>query len=209
MQVEFLRHGLPEGDKSLRGVTDFALTEQGFGQMQRSLGIASAPLDTAQRPDIIISSPLVRCARFARWLAEKEDIELVIDAEWQEMNFGIWDGMAMRDIFETYPEQSDIFWQDPFAYHIPESEAYADFMLRIKRAWQVLLDKLYAQDKKVLIVTHSGVMRQVMHHILQLPERSLAHFYQFNLPYAAKMQVDISRDEDGKYWPLIQWPTSY
>lgn len=206
MRVEFLRHGLPDGDKSLRGVTDFALTEQGFGQMKRSFGVESNVLDDEKRPDVIISSPLARCAKFALWLAEKEDIQLVLDPNWQEMDFGIWDGMSMSDIFKKYPQESDLFWRDPFAYYIPQSEAYLDFMLRIKRSWNLLLEEYYAKDKKILIVTHSGVMRQIIHQILQLPERSLTHFYQLNLPYAAKMQINISQDNSGNFWPQIQWP---
>ncbi|BAX55098.1 bifunctional RNase H/acid phosphatase [Photobacterium damselae subsp. piscicida] len=60
-RVDFLRHGLPEGDKCLRGHTDFALTEVGFAQMEHAAS-------SLKELDVIVTSPLQRCATFAHQL---------------------------------------------------------------------------------------------------------------------------------------------
>lgn len=207
MYVELLRHGQPEGEGCLRGITDFSITPEGLQEMKFALGVEDEHLMAEAKPDLIISSPLKRCADFASWLSRHDDIPLSFDSDWQEMNFGLWDGKPMSGIFEKYPEEADQFWRCPANYQIPDAESYPAFMLRISSAWETLLTEHYGENKKLLIVTHSGVMRQILHYILQLPEQSTTHLYQFSLPYAAKIKIRVEKDKDGSFWSQIHWPS--
>ncbi|MCU7967191.1 MAG: histidine phosphatase family protein, partial [gamma proteobacterium symbiont of Bathyaustriella thionipta] len=53
--ITLLRHGEPEGGTVFRGITDDLLTEMGWQQMNDAV-------NTLKNIDIILSSPLRRCA---------------------------------------------------------------------------------------------------------------------------------------------------
>ncbi len=45
VRIYFLRHGRPENEECLRGIEDFALTQEGFEQMAKSYGHIEDKLD--------------------------------------------------------------------------------------------------------------------------------------------------------------------
>jgi broad specificity phosphatase PhoE len=47
--------------------------------------------------DRIISSPLRRCREFAERTATVSNIPLEIDEQWQEIDYGDWDGMPIDE----------------------------------------------------------------------------------------------------------------
>ncbi|MEZ5448110.1 MAG: histidine phosphatase family protein [Thiolinea sp.] len=42
--------------------------------------------------DMVVTSPLQRCARFAEWLAQKHELPLQEEPAFREMDFGAWEG---------------------------------------------------------------------------------------------------------------------
>ncbi len=62
--VDLLRHGEPEGGNKYRGALDDPLSELGWAQMRAATG-DRCPWQA------IVSSPLRRCAAFARELANR------------------------------------------------------------------------------------------------------------------------------------------
>jgi alpha-ribazole phosphatase len=63
MLVHLLRHGETDGGTRYWGRTDVALSSKGWQQMRTAVA--------GRAWDLIISSPLRRCAAFAEALAEK------------------------------------------------------------------------------------------------------------------------------------------
>ena len=199
-QIDILRHGLPEGDNCLRGHTDFALTEQGFKQMRQSVeGITT--LDT------VVTSSLQRCAVFAQYIAESLQIPIQHCDEWKEMDFGEWDGLTHQQLIARVGKDVDAYWYDPWqecddctALH--KGETLAQFDNRINEAWLQLLQQY--QGQKVLLVTHSGVMRQLLRLLFEMPQNTV-YLHRINLPYAARIRITVYHD--GKQdWPQLQWP---
>ena len=85
VQLDLLRHGETELGGGLRGSLDDALTAQGWEQMRAAV--------KGQGPwQRIVSSPLQRCALFARELAEQLDVPLSFEKDLQELHFGEWEG---------------------------------------------------------------------------------------------------------------------
>ncbi|WP_318478312.1 histidine phosphatase family protein [Photobacterium leiognathi] len=199
-QIDILRHGLPEGDNCLRGHTDFALTEQGFNQMQ----LAVQGLKTL---DTVVTSTLQRCAVFAEHIAETQNLEINYSDDWKEMDFGEWDGLTHQQLIERVGEDIDAYWYDPWqvcddgtAPH--KGETLEQFDCRIKAAWRQLLQQF--KGKKILLVTHSGVMRQLLRQLFEMPQNTV-YLHRINLPYAARVRITVYHD-GNQDWPQLQWP---
>ncbi|MEZ8094183.1 histidine phosphatase family protein [Photobacterium swingsii] len=197
-QVDVLRHGLPEGDGCLRGHTDFAITPTGLCQMHQAIADIS-------HLDQIVSSPLQRCSNFAYALSTSRSTPLAIDAQWQELDFGDWDGRPHKELWQTYQQELDLFWRDPWHNTPHQGESLPEFDLRIIQAWQRLLSDY--QGKKLLLVTHAGVMRQLLRHILEMPQTA-KYLQRLQLPYAARFRITIFHDENNEDWPQLHWPIS-
>jgi len=143
-----LRHGETERGQCYLGRTDAALTPRGWQQMQQGLG-SCRPERFAQ----VISSPLRRCAEFARhWAGER----LRIDPRLAEYDFGAWDGLTGEQIYADSPRALERFWQDPWCYPPPNGERLEHFLYRLR----ALLDDLPEQGP-VLLICHGGVIRAI------------------------------------------------
>lgn len=188
-----LRHGLPEQADCLLGRTDPELTEKGWQQMQRS----SAQLTY----DIIISSPLTRCSAFASQLANLNNCPFELDHNWQEINFGLWDG---QKIDKLWSEQHgyEQYWQAPFIHTPPMGESSAALITRLTHTIETL-SRQY-QGKQILIITHSGVMRMLLAWLLNGTHQGNAHLSRVKLDHAAILQFSTHIDENDTLWPQLQ-----
>ncbi|MEI6859170.1 MAG: histidine phosphatase family protein [Shewanella sp.] len=195
-QIELLRHGLPEGSECFRGHVDFPITERGLKQMWASI-------DASQTAEVVISSSLQRCQRFAREYSDRHDIPLVVKAEFMELNFGDWDGKLKQDVWETDQDTLKRFWSSPWQTTPPRGESIANYDSRLSIAWNSLLAEF--KGKRILLVTHGGVIKQLLRILLKMP-KSAVYIQRLNIPYAAKIKITVYHDDDGKLWPEVHWP---
>lgn len=195
-RIDILRHGLPEGDGCLRGHTDFPITAQGLEQM---LAAVEGLTDIEQ----VISSPLQRCNDFAEKFSCQFSLPIEQLEHWKEMDFGRWDGQSRDSLWQSNGEVLSQYWQNPWLSTPHGGESLQEFDSRIQHAWQDLLNR--CQGKRILLVTHAGVMKQLLRILLDMPE-SATYLQRIDLPYAARYRVTVYQDENGTYWPQIQWP---
>lgn len=193
--IDLIRHGEPAGGEMYRGTKDDPLSEQGWQQMREA---------TAELPewDQIVSSPLLRCREFAEELAEKTATPLVVEPQFREICFGVWEGQRPADLNAEDPEQVLRFWLNP-AKHTPEgAEPFAEFTQRITTAWQQLLSD-YA-GKHVLLVCHGGVIRAALSATVGMP---IEHTFRWHVPYAAVSRVRVytecGGENDGRQVPTL------
>ena len=159
--IDLLRHGEPLGGSRYRGNRiDDPLTEKGWQQMWRGVG-SEAPWD------IIISSPLSRCADFARKLGEERGIEVEIVPGLKEIGFGDWEGKTKQELKLERPQEFAAFYLNPVQNTPSNAEPVNDFFARIRNTYETLLDE-YA-GKQVLIVAHAGVIRAAIAHAIGAP----------------------------------------
>ncbi|WP_313712644.1 alpha-ribazole phosphatase family protein [Pseudomonas sp.] len=149
MILDLLRHGETELGGGLRGSLDDALTDKGWGQMREALADAGPW-------DVLVSSPLQRCARFAAQLG----LPVQLEADLQELHFGEWEGRSALQIMQAQADELGRFWADPYSYTPPAGEPVAAFAERVLAA----IGRLRQQHagKRVLLVTHGGVMRLLL-----------------------------------------------
>ncbi len=188
--VDLLRHGEVKGGRCYRGQQDDPLTEQGWQQMH---GI------TARSPgwQQVISSPLQRCARFATQMASHHALPLQTDVAFQEIAFGQWEGKTAEQLLQTDAERIQQYWNDPLQVTPPGGESLPDFQQRVLRGWQQLLQQ--HQGKHVLLLTHAGVIRIIVAHVLGMPLDRL-----FNLQVELASASRIRTDHDaGQYWSQL------
>ncbi|MDO5543291.1 MAG: histidine phosphatase family protein [Acinetobacter sp.] len=159
IMLDLLRHGETELGHTLRGSTDDALTLQGWQDMQQTLNTA---ISTGQRWDIVASSPLQRCVQVAQTFALEQQLPLYIDAQFQEMHFGAWEAISTQTLYEQYPEDLAKFWMTPTQFSPPQAESLLSFQQRVLQGLSDLnqyLQQLEQQPKRVLLVTHGGVIK--------------------------------------------------
>lgn len=184
--VDLLRHGEPEGGQKFRGAVDDALSPHGWEQMRATVG-------DYRDWQVIVSSPLIRCAAFARELAERLDRPLEIVPEFVELSFGVWEGRSVADVNTTDPQMLARFWRDPVAHPIPDGEPVADFDRRVGRAWDALLER--HRGRHLLLVAHGGIIRMVLRQLLEIPVRRI---WRIEVPFAAISRIRQHRDPDAE-----------
>jgi alpha-ribazole phosphatase len=181
--VECLRHGETEGGRRFCGSTDVALTPRGWQQM-------CAATDT-RAWDLIIGSPLRRCAEFAIQLASRLAIPCRLDPDWREIHFGAWEGRTAPELLQTDADALGRFWADPVTHGPPGSEALQEFQRRVvgalQRAQAVVSPHAASGSTRVLVVTHAGPIRVLLAARSELPLSSLLSF---EVPHAMLVTLD-------------------
>ena len=191
--VDFLRHGEPVGGDVLRGRVDHPLSDVGWSQMQKA---AALTIDRELSPSTpswthLISSPLQRCRVFAEHLAGVTALELRVAEQWQEIDYGDWDGMLLSDWREAAGPQFKEFRKDVSKLHPPNGEAFLSFKDRVLAAMNELAD--LPDGSHVLVVTHGGVLRVVLPIVLGMP---LNRSYPLHIPFASLSRIVLSVAEN-------------
>lgn len=156
--IEFIRHGEPEGGSKYRGQSvDDPLTQRGWNQMWNGVG-------DADHWDIILTSPLTRCAAFANRLGAEREIPVRTLADLREIGFGAWEGMTREQLLEQRPEEFRRFYENPVVNTPEDAEKVEDFFLRISIVYDTFLK--YYSENKILVVAHAGVIRAALMHAI-------------------------------------------
>jgi len=167
-----MRHGEPLGGARYRGRTDDPLSPAGWQQMEAVNG-PNPPWSH------IISSPLQRCAAFATQLSQTHSLSLHMEPHFTEIDFGDWEGMTSQQIMAQDAQRLSAYWQNPATTTPPNGETLVAFESRVISAWQHLLAQHH--HGHLLIVTHGGVMRIILRHVLEMPQHAL---FSVDVPYA-------------------------
>ncbi len=180
MLIDLIRHGEPVGGRYYRGQRDDPLSDKGWRQMWDAVA-GRGPWDW------ILSSPLQRCADFARALGEHQAVTVRFDDRFKEVAFGEWEGHTRDQLQAKDPEGFRRFFEDPVGNRPPGAEPLHAFYARVAAAWDELTgDRPGAHG---LVVAHAGVIRAIVCHVLQLP---LGAMYRIEVANAAMTRVRVS-----------------
>lgn len=178
--IDLLRHGETENSQRFCGSTNHLLTPLGWTQMWNAVESKSPQWQQ------IITSPLDRCAHFAQALGQRYAIPVTQDARIQEIHFGEWENQSAADLMQIDADALSRFWQNPIRYPPPDAEHLLDFEARVLSAWYDITQQFI--DQKILLITHSGVMRIIICHIQQHP---IERLLEFTIPHADMKQIHI------------------
>lgn len=108
----------------------------------------------------VISSPLKRCTVLADFISNGKKEE---DNRLMEMHFGTWELKNWNDI----PQEELNPWMEDFvSFQVPNGES---FEILYERVLSFIEDLKKQQHKKVVIVTHAGVIRSFLCYQQNLP----------------------------------------
>lgn len=181
MHLHLLRHTEVSVDKSIcYGQLDVDLKPTFYSEVSKikstlsHKGLASIPY--------IYSSPLSRCQRLARQIAD----EFTTDSRLMELDFGDWEGWTWDEIYDT--TEGRIWFSDYTSHPTLHGESYLELISRTKD----FLSSLPKIHSDILIVTHAGVIRAIMH---LLEGVSIEEVFSRNIAYGELISypdVDLS-----------------
>ncbi len=185
--IDLLRHGETEHSNRYCGSTNHPLTPLGWTQMWSAIENKQNKLHQWQH---IITSPLTRCADFAQALGQQYAIPVKQDARIQEVHFGDWENQTAAQLMETDSDALSRFWHNPLDNPPPNSEHLLDFQARVLSAWHAIQQQFSGQ--RILLVTHGGVIRIIICHILQHP---IERLLELEVRHAEMKHVCIALEE--------------
>jgi broad specificity phosphatase PhoE len=154
----FLRHGESIGNAESRwqGQSDYDLTEKGRAQAR---ALAERWKSERVRFDVVIASPLVRAKETAEIVASALDAKVEFDPILLERHIGEMEGLTIEEVRKRP--------QSPYVtpYDFIGGEGEGDWALFL-RAGQALQGLLRRSPGSYLIVSHGGLLNQLMNAII-------------------------------------------
>ena len=150
------------------GSSDVPLAGDGPEQAERL-----AALTATYRPEICLCSPLLRARQTALPVATATGLPIITDVELREVDFGRWEAKTFEQIRAADPAlvKQWAAWHEDFAF--PDGETLQHFKQRIRKT-AVQLTSLEAET--VLVISHGGVIRTMLCHLLGLSLRNYLTF---------------------------------
>ena len=183
--IDLIRHGECEGtEKIFRGRTDSPLSEAGWQQMHNAVDGIDA------RWQRVVTSPLIRCQRFAASLADTWSLPLMVEKGLQELDFGEWDGQSISSVWDKQPQAAKTFYTDP-ASCVHGGESLVAFQQRVMDSWQQIIND--HAGERILMVIHGGTLRVLIATMLGMPLDKLATI---DVPYACLSRIRIFHHDD-------------
>lgn len=157
-QFVFLRHGESVGNAESRwqGQSDYPLTEKGRIQVR---ALAERWKSEGAKFDLVISSPLTRAKETAEIVASELKVKVEFDSIWLERNIGEMEGLTAEEVHKK-PRPSYVT-----PYDAVGGDGEGDWELYL-RAGQALHALLHRSPGSYLIVSHGGLLNQLMHSIV-------------------------------------------
>lgn len=160
--ITMIRHGETFANKEHRylGRTDESLSDEGKEKLLKLKREGNYPL-----VDAVFASPMKRCLETVQLLYP--DNEAIIIPEWQEMNFGAFEGKNYKELQgdERYQAWIDSNGTLPF----PDGESREEFLERCKNGFYHMLNKLReleeksgSNDIKIALIVHGGTIMSLL-----------------------------------------------
>lgn len=159
-QITFLRHAqsIANQGRIVQGQQNSPLSDLGIQQAQ---ALGKYWTSEGITFDHIVCSPLQR-ARMTVELAIDKNIEIELDEQWKERNYGNAEGMDYETFRHTLNANSD---RSPYTPVFETGESDWDLYLRASSAIQKILRRPCGH---YLVVTHGGILNAALHSILGL-----------------------------------------
>jgi broad specificity phosphatase PhoE len=159
LRLLLARHGLTMANQQDRyiGRTDPPLSPKGLAQAQ-ALAVRLAGEGLAA----IHSSPQLRARQTADAVARACEMDVKVEPDLREIDFGCWEGLTRAEIVARYPEQMQAWQADPAVEPAPHGgESLAKTAHRAKMVYERILS-CHDEGDAVLMVAHGGVLQALL-----------------------------------------------
>ena len=140
------------------GAGDPALSEQGLDQARwwrHELAAVSM--------DRIVSSSQKRALQTAQIVADGQSCPVEANPALREVNLGLWEGLSPSQVRRRYPKEYALRGHNLAEFPPPQGESLSDLARRVLPVWRELCQ---SGEKRLLLITHAGVLRVILCHTL-------------------------------------------
>ena len=131
----FIRHGQTDWNLAhrIQGAKDIPLNETGRKQARMlAEGMKDRPVDS------VYTSPLLRARETAQYVADYQGVQVYMVRGLEEINYGEWEGLTMRQVRFFHPIAYRKWWKDPVCGAPPGGESQMDVVKRTAGAMEVV-----------------------------------------------------------------------
>ena len=187
-----IRHGETEWNAQgrVQGQLDIPLSPVGLGQAR-----ALARALSGEKFSALYSSDLVRVRQTAQPLAERLELEPILDARLRERHYGVFQGMTYADAKEKMPDAYARFRAKELDFSFENGESLSQFNERALACVRELAER--HKGESIVVFTHGGVLEMVYRYATA---RGLSTARDFEIPNAALNRVEV-----GEAWKVSSW----
>ncbi len=170
-ELILIRHGETEWNKQLRmqGHLNSNLSKLGQSQIS-SLGNWMKNITF----DYIYCSDSPRARLTAEAITQFSGVDLKVDKRLREKNLGVFEGLTSDEAIKLHPEVFRLFKTAGSEYVIKNGESTKQLL---ERAYEFIEEiRLNHQNERGVLVTHGGVIRVLLKHILRISLDAPTHF---------------------------------
>ena len=187
-EILFIRHGETDCNKKhlYYGHLNPSLNKTGISQLKNT----KKKLEKMnEKIDIVFSSDLKRCRESLELLKINKNIKTYFSEELRELNFGNIEGKTYKEIENEFPHYIDEMKNNWRHFKTEGGESLTDLQKRIVKK----IDKIKNehQNKKILIVAHSGVIQSLISYYLF---NNLDGYWQFKLDNGSITKMTVMDD---------------
>lgn len=188
VHLYFIRHGMTKGNKEKRYLGHS--NEKLLPEFLPDLLFLKEQLSRITF-DQIFTSDLIRCVETAAYLVP--DQPACADPKLREMDFGDWEWKTHHELQNDPAYQHWIdHWQTSSP---PNGDDYQSFKRRVSQCLNEILEN---NRKNVLVVTHGGVIREIMNEFI--PSLS---FGDTKIPHGGGVRMKY--EQAGGEWECNSW----
>lgn len=166
MRILLIRHGSTDllGRVLYGRMPGVHLNAEGCRQAQRLAQRLKENYKLAE----VVSSPLERALETARFIANAQGLDVSIDEDINEIDFGSWTGRAFSDLLGSDE------WKKYNKLRSTANPPEGEFMMEVQtRAWntveRIVAQHEQAEDATVAVVSHGDVVRALLMLLLGMP----------------------------------------
>ena len=175
MELILIRHAQSKGNKGniVQGHTDEGLSELGKEQAD----LLSKYFDNS-KITAIYSSDLGRAFQTAQPTAKILNLEIKIDKDLREADFGIWEGLTYDEVKQKF-NSAYTNWHKDYYIRPHWFESFQSHFERVKVAIERILNA-HSLNDKVLVFTHGGSLKTQIGFFKKLSGEELTSFSNTN-----------------------------
>lgn len=157
MKILLIRHGETAWNRvrRMQGQIDTPLNDEGLRQAQ-----ALSKALSAERPDAIYASDLLRARMTAQPVADVHQMPVISDAGLRERCFGAFEGLMYEEITARYPQDFAAWHARELHVRFPAGEREAETLEEFHQRSVSTLERIARGHQKgsIVVVTHGGVL---------------------------------------------------
>lgn len=186
MRIVLVRHGETEWNREeiFRGRADVPLNDRG-----RSQAAAAASALKTTRLAAAFAGPLSRALETGKAIAAPHGLECVVDAAFNDLDFGAWQGLPREEVKQRFPEAYELWKTSPHKVRFPGGETLGDVTGRAM-AGIARLAAIHA-EQTVLVATHRVVCKVILCAALGLDN---SRFWQIQQDTCCINRLRLGRD---------------